>query len=112
MNYNTFLHLFHILIVGPCLLYIGIMRSNMHKYIFNMLLFFGITIIMYHIYKAVININIGKSYWVNILHIMLIGPLLVYIGYYKGDVSRKFFEFILMLGFAGIGYHMYYLFTN
>ena len=112
MDYNTFLHLFHILIVGPCLLYVGIMRSNMNKWVYHILLLVGIIIILYHIYKTIINLNSGKRYWVNVLHILLIGPLLAYIGYNKGDVSRKFFEFTLMLAFAGIGYHTYYLFYN
>jgi hypothetical protein len=42
----------------------------------------------------------------------LIAPLLVYIGYngYNGtDIPRKFFELLLMAGFAAIGYHGFYL---
>ncbi len=34
----------------------------------------------------------------------------VYIGYNGDKTARKFFEILLMLGFASIGYHSYYLF--
>jgi hypothetical protein len=36
--------------------------------------------------------------------------LLIYIGYNGDKTARKFFEILLMLGFASIGYHGYYLF--
>lgn len=51
----------------------------------------------------------GKGYWVNLLHIFIIGPLLIYIGYYGEKTARLYFELLLMLGFASIGYHGYYL---
>jgi len=35
--------------------------------------------------------------------------LLIYIGYYKDKTQRLYFEILLMLGFASIGYHGYYL---
>ena len=58
------------------------------------------------------NINLiqNKSPWVNYLHIFIVGPLLVKIGYDGDKTSRKYFELLLMLGFAAIGYHGYYLF--
>jgi hypothetical protein len=50
-----------------------------------------------------------KPYWVNLIHILLVGPLLVYIGYNRENTKRKYFELLLMLGFASIGYHGYYM---
>jgi hypothetical protein len=38
--------------------------------------------------------------------------LLVYIGYQGLETSRKFFEMLLMLGMASIGYHGYYLYKQ
>jgi hypothetical protein len=52
----------------------------------------------------------GKGYWVNLIHILLVGPLLVYIGYNREKTARLYFELLMMLGFAAIGYHGYYLF--
>jgi hypothetical protein len=53
--------------------------------------------------------KLGKGYWVNLIHILLVGPLLVYIGYNSEKTHRLYFELLLMLGFAAIGYHGYYL---
>ena len=69
----------------------------------------GIFIIIYHIYKTYNYLKEGKSFWVNLLHIFIIGPLLIHIGYYGDKTSRMYFELLLMLGFAAIGYHGYYL---
>jgi hypothetical protein len=54
----------------------------------------------------------GKGIWVNLIHIFIVGPILIYIGYNGVKTARKFFEILLMLGFASIGYHLYYLFKQ
>ena len=54
----------------------------------------------------------GKSAWVNYFHVLIVGPLLVYIGYKGLETSRKYFEMLLMLGMAAIGYHGYYLYKQ
>jgi len=110
MNSQLLVHLFHIIIVGGLFLYVGINRDKIYKPIFIFLLFLGFIIIFYHLYKIYLYVNAGKSIWVNLIHIFIIGPLLVYIGYYGEKTSRKYFEILLMLGFASIGYHLYYLF--
>ena len=51
----------------------------------------------------------GESAWVNYIHFLIIGPLLVYIGYLGLETPRKMFEILLLLGMAAIGYHGYYL---
>jgi hypothetical protein len=109
MDSHTIIHLFHILIVGSLFLYVGINRENIYKPLFPVLLILGFIIILYHLYKVYNYFSNGKSYWVNLIHVFIVGPLLVYIGYYGANTSRKFFELLLMLGFASIGYHLYYL---
>jgi hypothetical protein len=110
MNPEIFVHLFHILIVGTLFLYVGIKRDKIPAYMYPFLLGLGIIIIIYHIYKTYNYIKTDKPYWVNLIHILLVGPLLVYIGYNRENTKRKYFELLLMLGFASIGYHGYYLF--
>lgn len=112
MNKEFFVHLFHILFVGGLFLYVGINREKIYGSLFSVLFYLGFIIILYHIYKLYGYLKLGKGYWVNLIHILLIGPLLVYIGYYGEKTTRKFFELLLMLGFASIGYHLYYLFQS
>jgi len=110
MEIRTYVHLFHILLVGSLFLYVGIYRTTIPTLMYPILLGLGLFIIFYHSYKAYNYMKLGKSYWVNLIHIFLVGPLLVYIGYNREKTARLYFELLLMLGFAAIGYHGYYLF--
>ena len=110
MESSTFVHLFHILIVGGLFLYVGINREKIYGWLFPVIFYLGLVIILYHLYKIYGYLNVGKSIWINLIHVLIVGPLLVFIGYYGEKTSRKYFELLLMLGFASIGYHLYYLF--
>jgi hypothetical protein len=111
MKTEALVHLFHIIIVGGLFLYVGINREKLPKIMFNILLGLSLIIIFYHIYKTYNYIKEGKAFWVNLIHILIVGPLLFYIGYNGEKTSRLYFEILLMLGFAAIGYHGYYLFN-
>jgi hypothetical protein len=107
MDKSKWVNIFHILFVGTIFLYIGINREKTFKKVFDIIFYLGIIIIIFHIYKYLLKDNNKK--WVNIIHILIIGPLLIYIGYHGTETSRKFFEILLILGFASIGYHLFYL---
>ena len=106
---HIFVHLFHILFIGSLFLYVGINGVKTPAFIFLLLMYLGIIIIIYHIYKAYLKISDDKSGWVNYIHIFLFGPLLIIIGLNGEETSRKYFELLLMAGMASIGYHGYYL---
>ena len=110
MNTESLVHLFHILIVGGLFLYVGIKRTDIPSELYPVLFWLGIIIIFYHIFKVYKKIIQEKGYWVNLIHILLVGPLLIYIGYNKEKTARLYFELLLMLGFSAIGYHGYYMF--
>jgi len=105
---SAFVHLFHIVAVSGLFFYIGIRQAAMPKPMFPFLLGLGVFIALYHVYKAFYK----KDAWVNYIHIFIVAPLLVYIGLLQEKTPRKFFELILMLAFASLGYHGYYLFAE
>ena len=109
MSSSLFVKLFHIAIVGSLFFYVGIKRTEIPKWMFSGLLGLGAFIVLYHAYKAVVKFQHKKSPWVNLIHILLVGPLLIYIGYNREDTERMYFEFLLMVCFAVIGYHGFYL---
>ena len=111
-NKNNFIYFFHILIVGPLFLYIGIKNIQTNEYIFTFIEYLGIILILYHSFKAYTKIMNNKSAWINYFHIFLIGPLLVIIGYYKKDTTNKYFQLVIMAAMATIGYNIYKLFFN
>jgi hypothetical protein len=109
MDSHSLVYIFHILIVGSLFLYVGIYRDKIPQLIYPVLFYLGIIIILYHIFKVYRYITLGKGYWVNLIHILIIGPILIYIGYNREKTARLYYELLLMLGFAAIGYHSYYL---
>ena len=112
MTKEFWVHLFHILIVGSLFLYVGINRTSIPKLMYPILLYLGIIIVLYHMYKVYSYIQVGKPYWVNLIHIFIVGPTLILIGYNDDKTHRKLFEILMMLGFASIGYHGYYMFQG
>lgn len=112
MDLSTIVHLFHIIFVGGLFLYVGITRTMIPVIFYPILLVLGVFIIFYHLFKTYKKFTSGKNPWVNIIHIAIIGPILVYIGINKEKTPRFVFEILLMLAFASIGYHGYYLFSE
>ena len=106
MGKDWFVHIFHIILVSGLFFYVGTKQASMPTFMFPVLLGLGIFVAAYHVYKAFFK----KDAWVNYVHIFVVAPLLVYIGLTKEDTPRKYFELVLMLAFASLGYHGYYLF--
>lgn len=104
------LHLVHIFLISSLFIYVGICKTSIPKLMYPILLGLGIFLIPYQTYKAY-NYYIGgkKYYWFNLIHVFLIGPLLIMIGLNKEKTSSYFFDFLLMMGFASLGFHAYYL---
>jgi hypothetical protein len=105
---SAFVEAFHVLVVSVLFLYVGIYRNSIVPWMYGVLLGLGLIIVVYHIYKLWLKGG-GLKGWVNWIHVLLIGPLLIYIGYTREKTARLFYEIVLMLGFAALGYHGYYL---
>jgi multisubunit Na+/H+ antiporter MnhB subunit len=110
MDARVVINLFHILFVAPFLLWVGISRGNTPDGAFTTLLVLGIIVTLYHAYKSWIRLAAKSSYvWVNLIHALWIGPLLLYIGARKKDTERPVFEMLLLTAFGALGYHLYEL---
>lgn len=110
MDSHTLLALFHVGIVAPFLIYVGVQRAATPEFVFNGLLGLAGAILLYHLYRAYSKwISGSSSLWVNLIHIVLVVPVLVWIGYYKKETSRQAFEMLLLLAFAALGYNLYSL---
>lgn len=107
---HVFIALAHIVIFVPFLLYVGIQRMSIPGWVYTLLLALGSVVFIYHSYKAFIRITKGSPYaWVNLIHAAIIGPLMFYIGFKGRDTPRWGYELLLMVGFAGLGYHLFSL---
>jgi hypothetical protein len=99
----------HAVVIGPALLYIGLFPENVPDYAYTALMILGAGILIYHAYKAYYKLKDGRSAWINWIHIFLVAPLLMIVGYMKKETNRRFLEMLLLLGFAATGYHGLYL---
>lgn len=102
MNSHIILNLLHMLILGPFLLYIGL-GYPIPSWV---LIAAGIIIILYQSYKVYAHYSQQEAIWVNLFHVIIVGPALLAYGLTE---ERYIKELIFMLGFAAIGYHGYYL---
>jgi len=101
-------HLLHALLIGPAFLVVGFVREQVPAVVFSILMGLGVVVLLYHAYRAFGKIKEGKSAWVNWIHIFLIAPLLLLVGYLGTDANRRYFEMMMLLGFAATGYHGLY----
>ena len=105
MKEHTILSLLHVLLFGPLLIYIGAGMPwlAIPSYV---IIGLGAFLILFHAYKAYGVIKAGGVPWVNLIHVLLVGPALLAYGLGAPGYVK---ELLLMLGFAAVGYHAYYL---
>lgn len=109
--HHIMLSIFHIFLVSPFLIYVGLTRNTMSNTMFNTILGIGLIVLIYHSFKIIYKWNSRQyhSLWINLIHIFIIAPVLLYIGYMKEYSIKPIYEIVLMLGFASLGYHLYSL---
>ena len=102
--------LLHLAIIVPFVLYVGFNRAATPEWMYSILFGTGILIMVYHGYKAAIRIMAASPVvWVNLIHVLLIGPLLLWIGYYAKRTERPAYDMLLISAFGALGYHLYKL---
>jgi hypothetical protein len=109
MGGHMLTHIAHVLVVAPLFVYVGLARDSVPTLLFHLLGVVGVFVLLYHGYRAYMNIKDKKSAWVNWIHIFAIAPLLLLLAYLQKDANRRYFEMMLLLGFGALGYHMLYL---
>lgn len=108
MDSHFILSIFHVLIVVPLFLFIGFYRASTPQWLYNAIFVIGTIVLVYHGFKFTVRYLSESGYvWVNAIHILLVAPLLLYIGYHKRDTPRFAYELLLMLGFGAGGYHLF-----
>ena len=105
LNHHMQLALFHTIVISPLFIYVGIAREQVPDAVFYTLGGLGLAIAGYHIFKAYEKIKAGQSAWINFIHIFLVVPVLLILGFLGKTANRKYFEMLLLLGFSAFGYH-------
>jgi len=101
---------FHVIFVAPLLLWVGFNRAATPEWIYNLLFGLGILVLVYHGYRAVGRWFAGSpDLWINLMHVAIIAPLLLWIGYHGKKTHRPAYDMLLLLAFGAFGYHLYKL---
>jgi hypothetical protein len=107
---HFWLAIIHLLFVVPLFLYVGFTRAETPRWLYLALLAIGVVVLVYHGFKLIVRLKNRSGYsWVNAIHVLLVAPLLIYIGYNKKETPRSAYELLLMAGFAAGGYHLFSL---
>jgi lipoprotein signal peptidase len=101
-------HIFHICI-GIYFLYIAIHKNTTPLFMYHILLVLGLITLGVHLFIGYNKLKASKNPWVNCIHIFIIAPILLYIGYHKQTSRLLYYELLMLIAFAAIGYHSYYL---
>jgi len=96
----SILSLVHLLFIAPPLLYIGFMRSVTPLWAFQVLLILGGFIFLYHSWRWM---HTGS--YINLIHMLVVAPVLIGIGYQARNTPRSLYEILLLAVFAMIGWH-------
>ncbi len=108
MDTHTIINLFHILLIVPFFVYVGIIKSDIPAPLYYLLMALGVIVTLYHGYKLAVRVQAKSGLaWINAVHAFYVGPLLFYIGYKQKDTPRSAYELLLLLAFAAGGYHLY-----
>jgi hypothetical protein len=109
MDLHTFYGIFHVLIAAPFLIYVGIQGTKVPTWMYGLIAALAIGMVGYHGFRAFQKIADGRSAWINWIHLLLVVPVLAWIAVKGKETERRAFEMLLMLGFAGLGYHAYHM---
>lgn len=108
MNAHIILSLAHLFLIVPFFLYVAFQRAASPEWIYTVLFAVGLIVFAIHSVKGAYRYISGSTYlWVNLFHVILIAPLLIYIGYNGKKTPRPAYELLAMAGFAALGYHVY-----
>ena len=108
---HGYINLLHILIIAPALFYVYYLavRKELQPLVCIILGIIGIIGFISHIILYIYKILKKKECylcWANLIHIFLVFPLFMYIGYYCAQTERKYYEMLLLITIAALGYHI------
>ena len=105
MDKHKIINLFHIFIAVPLLFLLYSKRDKLTSPVCFTIILISFGAMLYHIIRMIDKEN--KMKWVNLIHVALVFPLLLWIGWNCEKTPRKYFEMILLMAFGGLGYHAY-----
>ena len=107
MEYYCLVLLFHILVVGPLLVYLGLHHATAHSYVWKALIVLGLGVIAYHL----------ALYWnfknpVNAFHVLVFGPAFILLALYHSTLPTIIWDVVVMMGIGVALFHAYKFYST
>ena len=100
----------HVVVIVPFLLWVGFNRAATPEWAYNVLFGTGLLVLIYHSYKALTRLLAGSmDAWKNLIHVLIVAPLFLWIGYYGKRTERPAYDMLLVAAFGAFGFHLYKL---
>ena len=100
----------HVVMIVPFLLFVGFNRAATPEWMYNILFGVGLLVLVYHGYLSITRMIAGSPYLhVNLIHVLIVAPLLLWIGYYGKRTERPAYDMLLITAFGAFGFHLYRL---
>jgi len=103
MNHGMLVHLVHMLITGPLLIYVGLAQPQ-NKYVYWLLMLLSVAVFAKFTYSAFTTELSQRHVWFAI-HALLFASLLGYVGYQGVNTPHVGYSLLLAVGIAAVGYH-------
>lgn len=100
MTLPLLVNIFHALLIGPFLIYVGMIKPP-QPWVYYALLTVGILIAI----KFIVSLIMNKNDWY-VVHLILFAPLLIYAGIKQKESPNIVFSLLLAVGCAALGYHV------
>ena len=110
VDLHFLLSVFHILTIAPLFLFVAFQRARTPSWIYAVFLALGALLLAYHGWKFMVRWEARSSRtWINLFHVVMVAPLLLYIGYYRDSTPRAAYELLMILSWGLVGYHIFNL---
>ena len=84
--YMKIVNALHVFVLAPLFVYVGIKAEKTPDFFFTVFLVVGAVVALYHSYRIFVtyrNVGLVPYIYINLIHILLVAPLLIYVGMKK-----------------------------
>ena len=97
----NYIYLTHVLFSAPVFIFLGHNPEIKKDWISYSVIGLGLVVVLYHLFKLYSAWNLGYINWVNVIHGLVIGPLLIFAGW-KRNLPYPWSQIFLVLGYGAM----------
>ena len=97
----NYIYLTHVLFSAPVFIFIGHNPEIKKDWLSYLIIGLGLVVVLYHLSRLYNSWSLGYINWVNVIHALIIGPLLIYAGWNR-NLSYPWNQIFLILGYGAM----------